>query len=303
MLATIFYCEQRQSGRAPFDQALGLIEGDSPGLARLMCRIVAQPSYELAAADFLAYAGVAVEGRAIQRMASLMGPQMRATRESQSEPDPPTPVPIMYVSADGTGVPMIRPELEGRKGRQGDGSARTREVKLGCVFTQHSADAQGDPLRDPSSTTYLGTLQNAAAFGLQLRREEIRRGMGSAGKMVFLGDGAAWVWEAARVNFPSAICILDFYHAFEPLGELCTALEGKERPAQTRTTRWAKEMKQGAIGQIITQAQKVIDQGSAADAAEAGKQIYFRKNQHRMRYDHSTHSRDRDVPCESSIQL
>ena len=111
--------------------------------------------------------------------------------------------------------------------------------------------------------------------------------MGRAGQMVFLGDGAAWVWEAARINFPSAICILDFYHAFEHLGELCTALKGKEPPAQTRTTRWAKEMKKGAIGKIITKAQKVIDQGNAADAVEAGKQIeYFRKNQHRMRYDH-----------------
>ncbi len=281
-----FYCGQRESGRTPFDQTLGLIDGYSPGLARLMCRIAAQQSYELAAADLLAYAGVAVEGRAIARMANLMGPQMRGVRESQPEPAAPKPVPIMYASADGTGVPMMRSALEGRKGRQPDGSARTREVKLGCVFTQHVADAEGNPLRDPSSTTYIGTLENAADFGLQLRREAIRRGMGSAQKIVFLGDGAPWVWEQARVNFPSAICILDFYHAFEHLGELCAALDGNGPPAQARATRWAKAMKNGGIGKILLKAREIVDSNGAANGEEALRQIeYFRKNEHRMRYD------------------
>jgi hypothetical protein len=281
-----FYCQRRQSGRAPFDQSLGLIDGYSPGLARLMCRIAAQQSYEMAACDLLAYAGVAVEGRAIARMANLMGPQIRATRESQPEPAQPKPVPVLYVSADGTGVPMMRSELEGKKGRQPDGSARTREVKLGCVFTQHVADAEGNPLRDPSSTTYIGTLEHAADFGLQLRREAIRRGMGSARKIVFLGDGASWVWEQARVNFPSAVCILDFYHACEHLGELCAALDGPGPPAQERTARWAKAMKKGGIGKILLNARKIIDSHGAANKEEAARQIeYFRKNEHRMRYD------------------
>jgi len=181
---------------------------------------------------------------------------------------------------------MMPSELEGKKGRQPDGSARTREVKLGCVFTQHVADAEGNPLRDPSSTTYIGTLENAADFGLQLRQEAIRRGLGSARKIVCLGDGAAWVWEQARINFPSAICILDFYHAYEHLGELCAALDGPGPPAQARTARWAKAMKKGGIGKILLKARKIIDSHRAANEEQAVRQIeYFRKNEHRMRYD------------------
>src|SRR5579862_5414461 len=125
-----------------------------------MCRIAAEQSYELAAGDLLAYAGVCVEGRAIQRMANRMGPAMRRSRDRQPEPEASAPIPIFYLSADGTGIPMMRRLLEGVKGRQPDGSARTREVKLGCVFTQQSADAEGNPLRDPSSTTYIGTLEH-----------------------------------------------------------------------------------------------------------------------------------------------
>jgi len=42
----------------------------------------------------------------------------------------------------------VRPaELVGRRGKQTDGSARTREAKLGCVFTQVGVDRQGRPQR------------------------------------------------------------------------------------------------------------------------------------------------------------
>ena len=45
--------------------------------------------------------------------------------------------PILYASGDGTGVPMRSEELEGRRGKQADGSAKTRQVYLGCVFTHY----------------------------------------------------------------------------------------------------------------------------------------------------------------------
>ncbi len=49
-------------------------------------------------------------------------------------------IPIFYISYDGTGVPMIPEELKGRRGKQADGSAKTREAKLGRVFTQTTTD-------------------------------------------------------------------------------------------------------------------------------------------------------------------
>jgi hypothetical protein len=281
-----FYCAARQEGRAPADEALGLLEGYSPGLAKLMCRIAAQQSYAWAAADLLAYGGIAVEGRDIQRMANRMGPPMHATRAAQPEPAPPQPIAVLYVEADGTGIPMIPALLEGKKGRQPDGSARTREVKLGCVFTQQCVDEAGEPIREPDSTTYLGTLEPAAAFGIQLRHEAIRRGMGDAARVVLLGDGAAWVWEQARLNFPQAICILDFYHALEHLRALCSALDGAGPPAERRLDRWAKLMKEGAISRLLKQSEKIAAKGKAAQPANVTPEVeYFRKNEARMHYD------------------
>jgi hypothetical protein len=53
----------------------------------------------------------------------------------------------------------------------------------------------------------------------------LRRGIAKAKIVVFLGDGAVWVWKLARINFPNAVCILlDDYHACESLTLLAEAL-------------------------------------------------------------------------------
>jgi hypothetical protein len=45
-------------------------------------------------------------------------------------------VAALYIEMDGTGVPVVAAELAGRAGQLAGQAARTREVKLGCVFTQ-----------------------------------------------------------------------------------------------------------------------------------------------------------------------
>ena len=49
----------------------------------------------------------------------------------------------LYVQMDGTGVPVVKKETEGRKGKTDGQPAHTREVKLGCVFTQTTCDKEG----------------------------------------------------------------------------------------------------------------------------------------------------------------
>ncbi len=69
------------------------------------------------------------------------------------------PVPILYVKMDGTGVPVLKKETLHRKGKQDGQPAHTREVKLGCVFTQTHWDQEGYAIRDPDTTTYVGRLR------------------------------------------------------------------------------------------------------------------------------------------------
>lgn len=104
---------------------------------------------------------------------------------------PSEPVEVLYLSSDGTGVPMRRAELTGIKGKQGDGSAHTREAKLSCVFTQTRTNEAGELVRDLDSTSYVGTFEDCRSAGILLRQEAQRRGYGSAKQVVYLGDGAA----------------------------------------------------------------------------------------------------------------
>lgn len=138
----------------------------------------------------------------------------------REEAKPLRPGTTLYLELDGTGIPMRKADLAGRPGRQADGSARTREAKLGSVFTQQGVDADGHPLRDPESTTYVGTLGDADEIARLLRAEIQRRGGGSGVRMVAIADGAPWIWERFRQIAPDAVMILDFYHAGEHLTRL-----------------------------------------------------------------------------------
>jgi len=77
--------------------------------------------------------------------------------------DAPVP-PLLYLGMDGTGIPMRASELKGRPGKQADGSAQTREVKLCTVWSAESRDAEGLPVRDAGSVTYSAASESAASL-------------------------------------------------------------------------------------------------------------------------------------------
>jgi hypothetical protein len=94
---------------------------------------------------------------------------------------------LLRVGTDGTGVPMRRRHLRGRKCKNG-GPARTCEAKVGTVFTHSKADSPDQrPGKNYASTTYLASLVSAQDFGSLMRAEALRRGMAKANTVVFLG--------------------------------------------------------------------------------------------------------------------
>lgn len=270
-----------QQGHCPADAALALEGSYTPALSRMMCRAAVKNSYAEASADLFEYAGVKVCDRQIQRLvqavAPAVGPWLKTVRE-------PGERALLYVCGDGTGVPMRKEELAGRKGRQADGSAKTREAKLGCVFLQTEVDKEGHPIRQEDSTSYVGSFEGAAEFGLLLRQEAQRRGSAVATKIIFIGDGAAWIWELARVNFPGAVLILDFYHALQHVHGLVEALWGKESPAGKKgIKRWKGWLLKGQAAELLKQARQAL--AAALDTDKAQKEIgYLENNLERMRY-------------------
>jgi hypothetical protein len=279
-----YYHAGKDQGHYPADAALGLEVSYTPALAKLICLEGAdEPTYLKAARHLEQTGGISVSARQIQRVVQRVGRGAQAWQERPAQPGR-CDAPIMYVSADGTGVPMVAEELIGRRGKQADGQAKTRQVYLGCVFTQHRVDDQGHPVRDWESTTYVSSFKSSDEFGPCLRQEALRRGMAGAGKVVLLIDGAQALEYLGRQNFKDCVQIVDFYHALEHAGQVLAALIGKEHPdykAQLRC--WAKRLLKDKVQELIDQTRKQCVSKPQAEAVE--KELgYFARNLTRMQY-------------------
>ncbi len=280
-----YYREGKTQGHYPADAALGLENGHTPALTRLMCLEGAdETSYQKAEEHLEETGGIHVSARQIQRMVQRVGSAAQQWQEREAQPGGKA-VPVMYVSADGSGVPMRKEELAGRSGKQADGTAKTRQAYLGCVFTQHKTDEEGHPVRDHESTTYVSSMGCIDEFGPALRQDALRRGLGLALQVVLLIDGAEGLANMGRLCFANAIQIVDFYHALEHAGKVLVALLGsKEHPDyKKRLGRWARRLLNDKVEQLIAQTRQECAGKGQAQAVEK-ELIYFVSNVARMNY-------------------
>lgn len=285
-----YYNRQGGSGICPKDRALD-IEGISfsPGVRRMMTRVGAYRSFGLGQADIKELAGFDVTAKEIERTCNKIGQQAEEFLNSQAvEAQKVVPLqaaPKLYVCMDGTGVPMVKKELLNRQGKAEDGQAKTREVKLGCVFTQTRLDEKGRPVRDEGSTSYVGAIETAEIFSRRLYAEARRRGVGRAKEVVVLGDGAAWIWNIANECFPGAVEIIDLYHAREhywKAGRACSELNKKKLPKWAEARR--KELDAGRPQDVVKAIKKLADL-PGSDKEICDREIgYFEKHKERMRY-------------------
>lgn len=281
---SLFVCPNCGKTRVPGDEMLDVVgTGFSPGTRRLMARAGSRTSFIDAEADLLTYAHIAVNRRDIERLAEAIGRQVESWMPRlYCQPCLDTsPIPIMYVSFDGTGCPMRRNELKERKGKQADGSAKGREVKLGCIFTQTHVDKDGYPVRDEDATTYVGGIESSYFFGMRIYDEAVFRGINRARTVVVLTDGAAYNKTIVQTHFQNAIHIIDLYHAREHLKILATNLFPQP---DRQYALWKKLLDAGNVAKIIGDALNVLP-ARGKRRKNALKEIrYFKKNMPHMRY-------------------
>jgi hypothetical protein len=239
-------------------------------------------------------AGLEVTAKSVERTAEAIGTDIVESEQEEIRKivqlDLPIivgePIPILYVQMDGTGVPVVKKETEGRQGKTDGQPAHTREAKLGCVFTQTAWDKEGYAIRDPDSTTYTGAIETAEEFGKRTYREAWNRGWSRAKKKVIMGDGAEWIWNLANLHFPGALQIVDLYHARQHLWELVRTLYPNDPVHQQA---WMKVhqkrlLDKGKIEKLVVSLRSI-----ESTVAEVRKKIrteadYFERNTERMRY-------------------
>ena len=292
-----YHCAACGGGVIPKDRELD-VEGTSfsPGVRRMMGRVGGKEPFAEGRRDLEDLAGVLVKTKQVERVAEAFGEQIEAAAAQErkavlsAKVVPLKSAPKLYIAIDGTGVPVVPRETEGRRGKDEREQAKTREAKLGCLFTQTSLDEQGHPLRDEASTSYVGAIEIAEPFGWRIYAEAVRRGLGRAEQVIVLADGAPWIWGIAQEHFPGATQIVDLYHAREHLANLGKIVYGAAPQVSQRwTTARCEELDAGRVEAVVAHLRRIHPRDRNAQQAVRKEIGYFQTNGERMRYAYFRH--------------
>lgn len=202
----------------------------------------------------------------------------------------------LAIGVDGTMIgrvdPAHRERSSAKKGKvPGKGSLQNffKEVKTCVVYPiDWSGKACG-------RKTYYATQEGHERFGYKVLSEALLRGSALAKELVFLGDGAKWIWNLCEREFPKALQVLDWYHAVEHLWEAARAYFGDGSPL---CPLWVKaredELYEGQVSAVIEAVRMMAEEiGRPPDGADETdprvalwrNAAYFEDNASRMKYD------------------
>ena len=290
-----YLCSHCHQGQFPVDQQLDIENTEfSPGVRRMQALVGQDTSFDHGREQMALLAGLEVTAKSVERAAETIGADIAGREQQQIDRAVQLQlpiivgqsVPVLYVQLDGTGVPVVKKETAGRKGKLDGVPAHTREAKLGCVFTQTAWDEEGFAIRDPDSTTYTGAIESAEQFGKRLYVEAWNRGWSRAEKKVVIGDGAEWIWNLAQQHFPGAVQIVDLYHARQHLWELARLLYPNDRKRQNawiglHQKRW---LDKGKLGKLVASLRSIQVKDADLTKRIRKEADYFATNAARMNY-------------------
>jgi hypothetical protein len=268
-------------GSYPLDEALGLEgrHGWTAGVQEAVSLLSCEVGFGTVSDIMKRLLGLSISGARVQEVAQQAG--RRAAEVLPSAPVPP--------EHDASGKTLIL-ATDGCHAPQRDG---WHEVKVGTIYTNESRAKTAGGRGKVMVKEYLGSLDATQAWGECLRRTGDLWKVDKARRIVFMGDGAPWIWNLAEEHFPQAIEIVDYFHAVEHLWDTGEALWGN-RETSTATQGWVRHnrrlLKKGRVDLVIAAIERgqraQASRGSQSAAATVRRNLeYFRTNRHRMQYD------------------
>jgi hypothetical protein len=269
-----YYCGNCKSGVAPLDTQLGL-EGKhhSIGVRKKIALEASSEPFQETSKRLKELIGIDVSSKEAQLESEELGEEVGLQEDAEVEAfwsgekdiEPETTARRLYITADGTIVPTD----EGGK-----------EAKIGSVYeTPLAKNGLANDMR------YTGGFHNSEHLGKKLYVLSARRGLKTAQEVVFIGDGAQWVWKLARHHFPEAVQIVDFYHALERLWSVGRAIYGE---GSKGTKKWVKKrvkhLLKGKVELVIDSLCELSSPNSDASEEIQDNITYFTNNKERMQY-------------------
>ena len=298
-------------GQAPWDSVWGQIAGrTSPGVQKLLGKLVSRLTLSEAVDTFTDVLPLSMSERQALNLIQPIGEalseqeeeqvqtlfEQAANKETQAAEQGSVLGPSirrLYIETDGVTARIRRgsvPMEETEAKRKGD---VYREIKVGAVFEgipgrEHSELVPGVFLDEPGPIQYVARRLKVEEFGRFLYALAQRCGVDRAREVVLLGDGARWIRHVVEDHFPTAVQIVDLYHAREHLWNVANAVHG---PGTPQGAAWAKQadelLSHGQIEELVQMIAKLPSIPALPDASRSIPEIeaeYFLSNAERMRY-------------------
>ena len=272
---------------APLDDELGLRSRYSEGVEEALAFTAGQLTYEETVGVLEKTLGIPISVTKVQETATAWG-EAAAAERSERLPDSGHGGRVA-VGVDGAMVRTATRRRKRKDSREQDFQEVWREAKLGVAY---GFDAHGQSRREKH---YVGTLEGKDEFARTLWQLIEADGVDKAPTVVWLGDGAPWVWSLKDELLPDAEAVLDFHHAREHLEAVSRAVWPA---APARAKRWvhkqAQRLLQGKEALVRRELRRLSKQwGPPPDDASgddprkvlATNVGYFENNAHRMRYE------------------
>ena len=155
-----------------------------------------------------------------------------------------------------------------------------KEIKLGRVFKSSDIIEVNEKRNILVASTYVGHLGNHKDF---LPKMEYH--LDGLKNLVFIADGAKWIWNWVEDTYPNCIQILDYYHALEHLCQFAKQYHSDEKIRERWIARQAKCLKEKDVGIFIRNIENLPI--SINPNVEESKRVlleYYKNHKNRMQY-------------------
>jgi hypothetical protein len=260
--------------------------GITPCLQELICFIGMQHTYAASYKIFKKLLDIDVTAKQIERVCTFYGKKLYEIQSAIGIPyiKSSKKADVLYVLIDGSFVPIRNTSLQKNDLDFVKGKDSWKEVKLARLIEgRHIVKGISKDRNYVSHSDYLAHLGNREPFLEQLRQSIDNR---KFDKMVFVGDGAKWIWNWVEDTFTQSTQILDFFHAMEHISDHSKIFFQEEQTrkdwVELQQTRLLSDQVKEVLDELETEL--VIGQSKVAQESLSNLKTYINENQNRMLY-------------------
>jgi hypothetical protein len=274
-----FSCPSCGLGGYPLDDLLGVDGFLSKQARRVVCFIAGNNSFAWTESILREVCGWSISDELIRHVCYRAGERIEQWLDSDEQ------AYQQFIAAAG----QIEVEIDAAKVNT---VAGWRDMKM-VIFAKREAGEKATPeqwakrdLPAPTARMAFAKIEEVEQFSKRTGDWMTRLAVIDTNDVTVLADGAEWIWNLAKENFPFAFEVLDVFHVIEHLGTAAKKVhgEGSSAAQQWQEQTRQKVLQDGWWGLCERVGATLTEQGEKTRAAMEELLGYFSKHTSRMNY-------------------